>query len=78
MNNEEQQFKKGFNGGYFMQKYDPNLTAQILEALPSDDEYSNGFQNGSKEYSKELGKGRLNELQDLKSKDGPSLDREVT
>ncbi|MFM9950168.1 MAG: hypothetical protein ACKV1O_19700 [Saprospiraceae bacterium] len=85
----EDNMLKGFNAGYMLQKFEPELAKVLLASLDGVDiPYISGFQSGAKEYilEKELEKSDLfpgmdeefdlDMDQDL-SKDDPSMDLEI-
>lgn len=46
--------KKGFNAGYLLEKYDPKLAKMILNSLKDKEiPYSQGYQAGVKEFTRE-------------------------
>ena len=55
----EKKFTKGFNAGYLIAKYEPELVAKIVK-LPNDkSDYFKGIVSGKQEYDMEKIKGRL-------------------
>jgi len=51
---EQQQIKKGFNRGYLLAKYRPELTERILKGMQhKNDPYYIGLSAGVKEYQSE-------------------------
>ena len=53
MNNLEL-IKKGFNAGYLLQKFDPDLARKLLQDLKDKDiPYAQGYRAGVKEYERE-------------------------
>lgn len=86
---EKDQMVEGFNAGYTLEKYRPELTQQISQAVEAvEDEFFQGFIAGSEQYSKERSRAKLLEKLrgDLSSPtrkgrdwdkeiDGPDIDR---
>lgn len=56
----EKDIVEGFNAGYLIEKYKPELARELVKSL-SDVElpFAEGFVSGSKEYSKERGRSKL-------------------
>lgn len=52
MEREEQQFIKGFNGGYLIAKHEPELTDKVLDKLQPVNEYTQGLLSGNKNGKK--------------------------
>lgn len=65
---KDQHMLNGFNDGYTIQKYEPEIAKQMLASLADTDApYSKGFHAGAKEYQMEV---------DLdKAKQFPGVDR---
>ena len=62
MMNNDDQILNGFNDGYIVQKYEPELAGKLIADLNNTDEpYAQGFVAGAKEYQmeKELDKSDL-------------------
>jgi hypothetical protein len=53
MENQEQQFTKGFNNGYLLAQHRPELLAKVTIGLDPANDYINGLLAGKKEYEKE-------------------------
>ena len=66
MENEEQQFIKGFNGGYLIAKHEPELSSKILEKLEPLNDYTKGLISGKNEWQKEKELSQLQELNNLR------------
>jgi hypothetical protein len=67
MAQNEQQFIKGFNGGYLLAKFEPELSKKILKNLQVANEYIEGLIFGKDEWMKEkelLEVKELNRLRD--------------
>lgn len=62
--------KKGFNAGYLLEKYDPELAKKILNSLQDKDiPYAQGYQAGVKEYARELFKEKMKERDRTEDRD---------
>ncbi len=72
MNDQEQQFKTGFNNGYLLAKHESGLINTITKNLHVENNYVDGLIAGKEEYELELTK-ELDELQKLRDK---SIDRD--
>lgn len=69
MKNDDQHLE-GFNDGYIIKKYEPELANQMLANLDGVDEpYMQGFVAGVKEYARELFKERMKERDPTKDRD---------
>jgi hypothetical protein len=68
MEEQEQQYIKGFNGGYLLSKHEPDLTAKISQNLQPNTGYLEGFLSGKEEYQLENSRIQLNELEELRSR----------
>lgn len=55
----------GFNHGYTISKYLPDLITQIVKQLSPINDYLSGFFSGKEEYELELEQVQLNELKQL-------------
>lgn len=53
MEEQEKQFIKGFNNGYFIAKYQPDLFEKLEKISNPDNEYFQGLLSGKKEYTTE-------------------------
>lgn len=70
MDDEEQQFIKGFNAGYQLSKHEPELLERILKSPTEDVEYLHAMRLGKKQHDRE----KL--LEQLKKKQSKDQDRE--
>ena len=75
MEYSEQQFIKGFNGGYLLAQHEPLLLSQITKTLEPRNDYLLGFISGKKEYENENQKIQLEDLSKLRDK-GLDMERE--
>lgn len=67
MENQEQEYTKGFNSGYLIAKHEPELYTELGKSIEAKTDYLEGFVSGGKEYEhqktmtkhidKEKGKG---------------------
>jgi hypothetical protein len=71
MDQNEQKFIKGFNGGYLLAKHEPTLTDKIFQKLEPVNEYTKGLISGKEEWTKEKEQEQLRELDNLRN---PSLE----
>jgi hypothetical protein len=69
-------YQKGFNSGYFLSKYEPEIAEKIFGAIPNQSEYSNGMYEGKNEHEMEKIRDRLNEIAKNKQKDDKELDKD--
>lgn len=67
METEEQQFIKGFNGGYIIAKHESELSTKILDKLEPSTDYTKGLISGKDEWQKEKELAQLQELNDLRN-----------
>ncbi len=59
---QEQMYGVGFNHGYLLEKYMPDLVAKMTKTLVVSDEYTEGFFDGKDEYEIERSENELNDL----------------
>ncbi|WP_367389099.1 hypothetical protein [Lewinella sp. LCG006] len=60
---KDQHMLDGFNDGYTIQKYEPELAQQMLTSLANTDApYSKGFHAGAKEYQMEAELDKTNQF----------------
>jgi hypothetical protein len=73
---DEKQYETGFNSGYLMAKFEPQMLALLLRDIRPLNSYIQGMSSGLKEY--ELGKtnAQLDELHSLRQKNRDQRDRE--
>lgn len=67
METEEQQFIKGFNGGYIIAKHEPELSTKIFDKLEPLSDYTKGLISGKEEWHKEKELVQLKELNNLRN-----------
>jgi hypothetical protein len=63
---DEKEYTSGFNNGYLLSQYEPDLTAKITKDLQANTEYLEGFFSGKEEYEIEKSLQQFNELQNLR------------
>lgn len=68
MDNEEL-FKKGFNFGYILSKFNPELSKKITSKPNPASNFHNGLVWGKKEFENEFLKTRENEIKNIRSKE---------
>jgi len=77
--NEEQQYSTGFNAGYLLAKYDPELLVQVTKNLTPVNDYVQGFFSGKEEYAQEKNRQQVEELRNIRTHNkerGNELDRD--
>lgn len=75
---QEPNFTKGFNDGYKLAKFSPELFEKLKDSLSAEKEYDSGILAGAEQWQKEKENVRIKELEDLekdKEKQG-ELERE--
>jgi len=75
---QSQEYTKGFNNGYKMAKYKPELVAQMGDSVKGVNDYEKGLLGGIKEYQQEQEKQRLDDLLDVRRSKSHSKDRDIT
>lgn len=68
MEQNEQLYIKGFNRGYTITKYLPDLSAAILNNIGTTNDFIEGFSSGKKEYELEKNQEQLNELKQIRNR----------
>ena len=66
MEEQQQTYIKGFNDGYKLAKFNPELLAKIQPSLSEGVEYDRGLIEGVKEWEQEKVKTRAAELENLR------------
>jgi hypothetical protein len=64
----EKQFIIGFNSGYLLAKYEPEILTNLLAKINPINSYIFGMNSGKKEYELEHRSKKLDELKDLRNK----------
>lgn len=77
MEDQEALFIKGFNGGYLLEQYEPNLLAKVLKTLNLSNDYLEGLSSGQKEYQQERIRLEMERLSQLRDK-GKDLNKEIS
>ena len=62
---QEQTYLKGFNDGYKLAKYSPDLYEKLKDSLSADVEYDKGIIAGAEQWQQEKESQRLKELGEL-------------
>lgn len=62
---QQQTYIKGFNDGYKLARYSPDLYEKLKESLNSEVEYDNGIIEGAAQWEKEKENDRLRQLEEL-------------
>ena len=69
---EGKEIQEGFNAGYILEQYRPQLTKAIIDGVKEGNSpFLEGFKAGSREYAKERGKNKF--LGKLKGASTPKL-----
>lgn len=75
MEEKPKTYIEGFNNGFRMKMYNPELFDKIKESLGQDD-YGRGLEDGSIQAEKEKEKNRLQELENIREEKTPEQDIE--
>lgn len=68
MENQEPLYTKGFNNGYTLAKYEPNLLKSITPSLHPGNNYLEGMLDGKEQHEHEIIKTKLFEFDQLRKK----------
>lgn len=63
----EQQYIKGFNNGYTLSKYKPDLINKLMQNLHPSNDYLEGLFSGREEFELETSRDQLQELHRLRN-----------
>ncbi|MBK8241853.1 MAG: hypothetical protein IPK88_20290 [Saprospiraceae bacterium] len=63
---DESKYIKGFNAGYFLSKYEPKVSLELLEHIHPINSYISGMNFGQKEFQIEIDKNQLEELKSIR------------
>ncbi len=76
---QQPNYIKGFNDGYKLAKYQPELYEKLRDSLSEGNEYERGVLEGSREFEKEKDKekGRMEELNSLRESKDKAKDMEI-
>lgn len=69
----EQLFIRGFNDGYILAHYEPNLLSLVIGKINQANDYFSGLISGQKEYDLEL---QINDLSKLRKSKNQDMDLE--
>jgi len=72
----EEQFITGFNSGYLLAKYEPQILSALLKDIRPLNSYIRGMSSGQKEYELQHTKSHLDELNQIRQKNRDEKDRE--
>ena len=64
----ENRFSKGFNSGYILSKYQPNLLATVLKGIQPTNDFLAGLFFGKREYEIENAKLQIEDLKQVRKK----------
>ncbi len=65
MEQENQTYVAGFNSGYKLQRYSPELLEKLRDSLDESKDYDRGLLEGAREWDREKEKARLAELDQI-------------
>lgn len=72
----ENHFIAGFNSGYLLAEYEPQMLNALLKNAQPANSYISGISFGQKEYELEQTKSQLNQLVHIRQKDRSNQKRE--
>ncbi|MBK7800064.1 MAG: hypothetical protein IPJ53_13255 [Saprospiraceae bacterium] len=72
----EKQFISGFNSGYLLAEYEPQILTVLLKNTQTVNSYLSGMSCEKKEYELLQSKGHLNELNQIRQKTRDKKDRD--
>ncbi len=64
----EKQFITGFNSGYLLAEFEPQMLTNLLEQIRPINSYISGMTFGRKEFELNKIRGQLNELEQIRQK----------
>ena len=73
---QEPTYVKGFNDGYKLAKFSPQLFEKLKGSLNADVEYDSGILDGASQWAKEKENDRLKQLEELEKEDGIEQEEE--
>jgi hypothetical protein len=73
----EKQFISGFNSGYLLAQYEPEMLTSLLTQIRPVNSYISGMNYGKKEYEIELQANQLDDLRTLRNKGKDSREAEL-
>jgi hypothetical protein len=74
MEQTEQEFNKGFNNGYLLAKYEPEVASMLVKDMSGQGDYFQGLVAGKQEY--ELNKSYLQVKDNDRAKDVDDIEKE--
>lgn len=72
MEQNKEQYTKGFNQGYNLKKYHPNLYQRLMSAMHGENFYKESLADGAKQFEKEELQKQLKTKLDLQEKNEDS------
>ena len=78
MEEQEKTFITGFNHGYKLAKFQPDLVEKVKASLSENVEYERGLIEGIKEWEREKQKTRSDELNNLRESKGQEQDKDLS
>lgn len=73
---DEKNYTQGFNQGYKLMKYSPDIFDMIHDTLSNDNEWQRGLLEGAEQAKKEKEQERLAELESLRGEQQQSKEQE--
>jgi hypothetical protein len=73
---DELTYTKGFNAGYKLQKYSPELFEMLKDSLGQENEYNRGLKEGAAQADKEKEQQRMQELESIQNDQSKEQDLE--
>jgi hypothetical protein len=65
---EEAEFTRGFNNGYVIGKYDPELAKELQGSIKLDSQLASGLYHGLNQYALEQERERIKQLDELRKR----------
>jgi len=72
---EENKYIKGFNSGYLMRKFKPELYKQMVQGMESSSDYSTGIVDGGGQYETERTHQQIKQRMDKAKSQGKDQSR---
>lgn len=63
---DESKFFKGFNAGYFLAKFEPNVLLDLFDQIRPINSYISGMNLGQKEFQFEIDNSKIEELKSIR------------
>ncbi len=73
----EKQFISGFNSGYLLAQYEPEMLTSLLTQIRPENSYISGMTFGKREYELELQTNQLDDLGNIRIKGKDSREAEL-